>query len=233
METVKELPRTHVNLQIEIERIFGSTTFARPLFYSYPGGLRFELSESGGVIDQFLTAHRKAARICNDIFRGEDELVVCLRAYSDGNHFIHRPVLRALRSAGVPIPSTRSIWRDDIAADEWYSEDQPEYWINLAFKLPISHLDTLLWGALAKDLAPIQPQFNCLLYLFNLPQDVMVFPYDDRGMDVVGPNETLLRQLYCQHQKYLLDYDRAEMDSTFAAAAPSPPSGPSGKKRFK
>jgi hypothetical protein len=46
MKTVEELPRTHVNLQIEIERIFGCNTFARPLFYSYPGGLRFELSES-------------------------------------------------------------------------------------------------------------------------------------------------------------------------------------------
>lgn len=219
-----------MDLQIEIERIFGCNTFARPLFYSYPGGLRFELSEPGGVIDQFLTALRKATRICNDIFRGEDELVVCLRAYSNGSHFIHRPELRALRSAGIPIPSMRSIWREDIAADEWYSEDQPEYWINVAFKLPISRLETLLWGALAKDLAPIQPQFNCALYLFNLPQRVMVFPYDDRGMDVVGPNRTLLRQLYCQHQKYLLDYDRAEMDSTFAAATPSPPFGYPGKK---
>lgn len=215
-----------MNLQIEIERIFGCNTFARPLFYSYPGGLRFELSESGGVIDQFLTALRKATRICNDIFHGEDELAVCLRAYSDGSHFIHRPVLRALRSAGVPIPSMRSTWRDDIVADEWYCETQPAYWINVAFKVPVSRLETLLWGALAKDLAPIQPQFNCLLYLFNLPQGVMVFPYDDRGMDVVGPNETLLRELYCQYQKYLLDYDRAEMDSTFATGIPSPPFGP-------
>jgi hypothetical protein len=230
---VKPLPRIYVNLQIEIERIFGNNTFARPLFYSYPGGLRFELSEPGGVVDQFLTALRKATKICNDIFHGEDELVVCLRAYSDASHFIHRPELRALRSAGILIPTTRSIWREDIAADEWCSADQPEYWINLAFKLPICHLETLLWGALAKDLAPIQPQFNCILYLFNLPQGVVVFPYDDRGMDVVGPNETLLRQLYCQHQEYLLDYDRAEMDSTFATATPSPPSGPSGNKLFK
>lgn len=98
---VKPLPRIQVNLQIEIERIFGNSTFARPLFYSYPGGLRLELSEPGGVVDQFLTALRKATKICNDIFHGEDELVVCLRAYSDASHFIHRPELRALRSAGI------------------------------------------------------------------------------------------------------------------------------------
>ena len=93
---------------------------------------------------------------------------------------------------------------------------------------PISHLDTLLWGALAKDLAPIQPQFNCILYLFTLPQGVMVFHYDDRGIDVVGPNETLLRQLYCQHQEYLLDYDRPEMDRMFAMVNLSQPSDPTG-----
>ncbi|WPN64513.1 DUF3885 domain-containing protein [Pseudomonas sp. P9_35] len=48
-------------------------------------------------------------------------------------------------------------------------------------------------------------------------------------MDVVRPNETPLRQLYCQHQEYLLDYDRAEMDSTFATASPSPAFGLPGK----
>lgn len=45
----------------------------------------------------------------------------------------------------------------------------------------------------------------------------MVFPYDDRGMDVAGPNKDLLSQLYHQHNIYLLDYDRCAMDNTFAA----------------
>ncbi|MHC8338757.1 DUF3885 domain-containing protein [Pseudomonas sp. HLT2-19-2] len=43
--------------------------------------------------------------------------------------------------------------------------------------------------------------------------------YDDRGMDVVGPNKDLLSQLYRQHHTYLLDYDRHTMDTTFAGPA--------------
>nr|WP_279564018.1 DUF3885 domain-containing protein [Pseudomonas koreensis] len=47
----------------------------------------------------------------------------------------------------------------------------------------------------------------------------MVFPYDDRGMDVVGPNKNLLLQLYRLHHTYLLDYDRHTMDTTFSGPA--------------
>lgn len=50
----------------------------------------------------------------------------------------------------------------------------------------------------------------------------MVFPYDDRGMDVVGPNKNLLLQLYRQHHPYLLDYDRDAMDATFGGATHQP-----------
>src|SRR3546814_4191922 len=63
-----------------------------------------------------------------------------------------------------------SDWSSDVCSSDL--ETQPAYWINVAFKVPVSRLETLLWGALAKDLAPIQPQFNCALYLFNLPQEI-------------------------------------------------------------
>ncbi|NVZ65245.1 DUF3885 domain-containing protein [Pseudomonas gingeri] len=205
-----------MNLQNEIERIFGENIFARPLFYSYRGGLRFALSESGGNIDMFLTALRKASRICQDIFGAEESLVVSLRAHSDGNYFACRPELRVLRKAGIVIPRTRTLWREDIEVEERCFEDRPEYWVNVAFQVPVSKLEALLWLALAKDLGVIEPTIHCALYLFNLSQRILVFPYDDRGMDVVGPNPARLSQLYHQHQQYLLDYDRETMDSTFA-----------------
>jgi hypothetical protein len=68
---------------------------------------------------------------------------------------------------------------------------------------------------LAKDFGAIQPRANCAVYLFNLPKRVMVFPYDDRGMDVVGANTELLLQLYQRHHAWLLDHDRAAMEATF------------------
>jgi hypothetical protein len=56
------------------------------------------------------------------------------------------------------------------------------------------------------------------VYLFNIPEQIMVLPYDDRGMDVAGPNRPLLKELYEAFSHYLLDYDRAAMDAVFRAA---------------
>lgn len=38
------------------------------LFYNFPGGLRFELTEGGGRLDEGLTALRKAWAICDTVF---------------------------------------------------------------------------------------------------------------------------------------------------------------------
>ncbi|WP_236194728.1 DUF3885 domain-containing protein [Pseudomonas glycinae] len=207
-----------MNLHLEIERIFTDQAFARPLFYSCPGGLRFELSETGGMIEQFLLALRKSTEICADIFIGESTLVTCLRFHSVGQRFAHRPLLQSLRSAGIEIPSERSIWSERTDPDDWFCESEPEYWINLAFEAPARWLQALLWCALATDFGAIAPNPRCAVYLFNLKAGVMVFPYDDRGMDVVGPNKALLSRLYHRHQAYLLDYDRSAMDADFAGS---------------
>ncbi|WP_065261280.1 DUF3885 domain-containing protein [Pseudomonas bananamidigenes] len=205
-----------MNLHLEIERIFTDQAFARPLFYSRPGGLRFELSETGGMIEQFLLALRKSTEICTDIFSDEPTLVTCLRFHSGGQRFAHRALLQSVRSAGIEIPAERSIWSERTDPDDWFCESEPEYWINLAFEVPARMLQALLWCALATDFGAIAPNPRCAIYLFNLKAGVMVFPYDDRGMDVVGPNKDLLSRLYHRHHAYLLDYDRPAMDADFA-----------------
>ncbi|WP_147473155.1 MULTISPECIES: hypothetical protein [Pseudomonas] len=123
-----------MNLELEIERVFGGKAFVRPLFYSYPGGLRFALSETGGVIEQFLSALQKSTKICSDVFVGETALVACLRIHSGSNQFAHRAAIQALRSAGIDIPTERSVWSEEIDPAEWYCENDPEYWINVAFE---------------------------------------------------------------------------------------------------
>ncbi|MXI48371.1 DUF3885 domain-containing protein [Pseudomonas moraviensis] len=204
-----------MNLRAEIENAFGPQAFARPLFYSWPGGLRFELSETGGMIEQFLTAMRKSITICGDIFQGDASFVACLRIHSGRNRFAHRSTLRALKSAGIDTPSALCIWSEEIDNEEWLTEEEPEYWVNVAFEASVASIQALLWCALAKDFGAIQPRANCAVYLFNLPKRVMVFPYDDRGMDVVGANTELLLQLYQRHQVWLLDHDRVAMEATF------------------
>lgn len=198
-----------------IESIFQGKAFLRPLFYSYPGGLRFELSEGGNEIQQFLLAIHKASAICASIFPAAAPITVCLRAMAKPNLFAHRPLLLALRAAGISIPSSRCIWLEPASPDDGFEPEDNTSWLHIAFEAPVSLLQNFLWCAFATDLASIRPRPRCNIYLFSLSNRVMVFPYDDRGMDVVGPNHTLLSQLYVKHHQTLLDYDRQAMSATF------------------
>ena len=207
-----------MSLRDRIWQIFGPTVFNRPLFYSYRGGLRFGLSEGGSATEQLRVALRKSKVISKDIFVDDHPVAACLRIYSDNNRFRHRRSLLALKHAGIHIPTQRWLWLEERDRDDWCDESGPDYWLYLAFEAPVRSIEALLSCALAKDLG-LGSEPYCDVYLFNLEKGIVAFPYDDRGMDVVGPNTVALRNLYSVHQKYLLDYDRAIMEKTFGPVA--------------
>ncbi|QXH48745.1 DUF3885 domain-containing protein [Pseudomonas xanthosomatis] len=207
-----------MTLKQDIFNTFGPSIFERPVFYSQPGGLRFELSEQGSAIELFLQAIRKATVVCRSLFYGAEPLVVCLQLHSNQRGDFRR-IYRALDSAGIRIPAQRESWSEKTHPDDWFSEDEPEYQLYLAFEAPLSLLEPLLWCALASDFQAIRPKPRCAFFLFNLNKRLMVYPYDDRGMDVVGPGRAALGELYEAHRGWLLDYDREAMDATFAPAA--------------
>jgi len=205
-----------MHLREQIEKVFEGKAFLRPLFYSYPGGLRFELSEGGNAIRQFSQALRKAEDICRDVFNSDASLVVCLRIWCRSTMMEHRDILSELHAARVEIPRQRSIWIETTVPPSEIADGEEERWLNIAFEGSKNIVLNLLWCALSVDFPSIRPNPGCLVYLFNLKSRIMVFPYDDRGMDVVGPNHDFLASLYRKHADYLLDYDRVAMDQTFS-----------------
>jgi Domain of unknown function (DUF3885) len=206
-----------VQLRSEIESVFEGKAFLRPLFYLYPAGLRFELSEGGSVINQFVLALRKAEGICADIFGTTDSFVTCLRFRAEVSRFAHRKLLSELRSAGIRVSRNRSIWLAPLPVENRFDQNVGEWWVNVAFEAPLSLVQSILWCAFAGELDSIRPRPQCQFYLFNIQDRVMVFPYDDRGMDVVGPNRQLLAKLYSSHRQHLLSHDLPVMQATFGA----------------
>ena len=207
-----------MNPRDRIRKIFGTTIFNRPLFCAYPAGLRFGLSEGEDASEQLAVALRKSQAICKDIFADDHVITVCLRTYSDDNRFCHRKSLLALRRAGIYIPAQRWLWSEESDEDDGCEETRPDYWLYLAFESPATSLEALLTCALAKDLDE-EIHTCCDLYLFDLEKGVVAFPYDDRGMDVVGPNAEALRNLYYTHQEYLFGYNLEIMEKTFGPVA--------------
>ena len=195
-----------------IEVSFSRRAFLRPLFYAYPHGLRFSLSEGATALGQFLSAHRKASEICADIFDSGSCMTVCLRCFEVGeSRFSFRPMLRSLSDVGIEIPLMREMWRTDVGDDADVAS------VFLAFDVSVDRLPSLLWCALASDFGSISPNPGCDVYLFNLDKGLIAFPYDDRGMDVVGTNRELLGTLYRRHRD-LLEYDLPAMRATFGDA---------------
>lgn len=186
--------------------------YRHALFYNFPGGLRFELSEGGSALDQVLTALRKSTTICKDAL-GEAKFVVHMQRFVFSTRFSLRQSLRELDLAGIAIPADRDVWIE-VNEDENWSDG---YWVNCAFEVPGSKLQNFLWCALATDFGPIRPNPHCLIYLINPQSGILIHPYDDRGLDVICRTPSRLKRLYVEHNAWLLDYDRATMDDTFGS----------------
>lgn len=208
-----------MSLREDIDRVFEGKAWLRPLFYGYEGGLRFELAQSGSSIHQFRTALNRSTEVCEQVFESSPQLLVCLRLRTLGSVYAARGILRGLRELNINVPPQRELWAEPLHPDDWLDDHTPQYWMTLAFPTSSTSLEPLLWSACATDFN-IRPKLPCQVYLLDLERGVMACPYDDRGMDLVGPNHELLSGLFHRFRHYLLSYDMETMLITFGHTEP-------------
>jgi len=210
---------TGMNLRTKTQDIIGES-YRHALFYAFPGGLRFELSEGGSPLDQVLTALRKAMVICADVFDGEGPLLVHLQRFAPPSRFRLRAMLREFRLAGIALPRDRDIWLETVTQAEQDDDGHEDgAWIHCVFELPLSRLKNLLWCAFSADFPALSPNPGCLIYLLDPGRGIVVHPYDDRGMDVIARRSSVLEALYERHNALLLPYDMDVMRQTFGPPA--------------
>ncbi|QDS97309.1 DUF3885 domain-containing protein [Adhaeretor mobilis] len=204
-----------MNYRDQIDSTFDGNAFKRPLFYGYGGGLRFELSEGGNYLNQFLTAHRKGMEICSEIFRPDKPLTVCFKVFGE-SLLSCRSVLRGLIELEIYPKQSKEYWTE--REEEWEGDEDYSncHWHYFVFDIPPDRLLNVLWCAFSSDFGPIKPRAHATVYLFNLEERIMALAYDDRGMDVVGPNRPLLKKLYDRFNAYLLSCDKEAMDASFS-----------------
>jgi hypothetical protein len=202
-----------MNLRREVQTILG-WGYRHALFYNFPNGLRFALSEGGSQLDQALTALRKASVVCDHIFAGEEQMLVHLEAHLPQSHCGSRTALRELRTAGIIVPRVREVWIEVDAPTE--TDDDANELLCCAFEVPVAKLQNLLWCAITTDLGPLRPKPRCRVYLLNLNKGIVVHPYDDRGMDVISRNASALAGLFERHGALLFKYDIEAMRQKFA-----------------
>lgn len=194
----------------EIHRVFGSAALEWALFYQNTPALRFELSGGGGCIEMFTRAYDRAREILSAAFADTAELTVVFAHTCGGDTGERSLVLSSIRDCGIRIPRPYATWTEGPDEDDLYRAF-------LAFRAGRGMMNRLLWGALATEMG-IHPGLPCRVYLADVERGILAFPYDDRGMDVIGPNHSLLRELYTRFNPWLLDHDRERMDGFFAGS---------------
>lgn len=199
------------SIKHSIETVFGKKAIDHALFYENEGSLRFELSEGGSYAEMFFQAYAKASEILGAVFEEQEEVQACLGFYGEKTLLGSLSVFRGIRDCQISIPKSEcEIWQGIESEEELLRT-------YVAFPVQKGDLPKLLWSALAIDLG-VQPRANCDVYLFSIKQEILVHPYDDRGMDVIGPNKAVLQGLFNKYRHYLLEYDMEVMEMQYGNA---------------
>lgn len=192
-----------------LHRVFGPDALRGGLFHHHEGALRFELSDGYRNVLMFTRAYDRARAILDRVFAGSSRVFAIVSLYGEVPPRAHLSTFRALRACGVRLPRSRARWTDVLDG-----ELGPEAWHRVAFEVNADDRLCLLWGALAADLG-IRPRLLAPVYLADPGRGVLAYPYDDRGMDLIGPDKALLKEIYAELNAWLLDHDRATMDAYF------------------
>lgn len=198
-----------------IEEQFGEKALDFALFYNHERSLRFELSHSSFYIEMFLQAYNRAKSLIDFIFQDTDTVSVCLTFNGAGGYLAHLSIFRSLKDCQIDIPKEHFAWQKcDREYYELYNEEYITTRTFICFNLVKTEISKFLWGTLANELG-ICPRSRCALYLFDFEIGILVHPYDDRGMDIIGTNRELLKETYVKFNEWLIDSDRKQMKAYF------------------
>jgi hypothetical protein len=190
--------------------------FVRPLFYNHDYALRFELNgedvSAEYPIRRFTQAHARAVRISKAAFAKSARLWFLTAAF--GGEKPHNKHLKPFREVGirkrhfeylgaVKCPDDPD-FSDEITHCHWHAK---EIWDRC-------HLDEVLWLALGAELG-IRPTYHGALFVVDFDRNIVLFPYDDRGMDLVALERAPLEHVYHAHSDWLFEWNREEIDAVF------------------
>jgi hypothetical protein len=117
-----------------------------------------------------------------------------------------------LDEMGVPTTPAQA-WMDHVYPPE-HRDAEMSPWEHRAVSLTWDQCDILLWSQVARDIG-VMPQAPVLSKLIDLQRGVVVYAYDDRGMDITAFSAEPLAELYTRFDAWLLDYDRERMAEVF------------------
>lgn len=198
----------------------------RPLFYNNPFGLRFEIGPADIGIwanqeerqlneEYFNIALERARGIFNAAFTPSDNISIAYQIFSDGRRKIKKNcyLLRQIRKPKEILFSKHR---------EIYSENfnyKCEYWHRATIHGLTTediNINKILLALINIDFKSRKPSMLGECYFINHTKGLVLYLYDDRGMDVVALKRETLLSLYKSHNEWILNYDREKINQMFS-----------------
>lgn len=213
------------SLWTDIVERFGEDVLDPPLFYKR-GGVRFELSmmpspgfDSRPSVAGFVQAVTRVESILGHCFPSGTIGVVSF----DPDPHPQRPfrwpwargskplssdleiIIDELRGCGIEIDTPDMLQRPTTMG---LPEDAPDVAFRgyLAFSLERDALTAAAFGSLGRELG-VSPAYRSELWIFDPARSIMAWIYDDRGMDLWGPNLDLVAEAADAFPDWVSDID--------------------------
>ncbi len=204
-----------------IDAAFGWRGFPDAMFYHTPFGLRFDLG--GDLVMgplRFMQALDRARAVAAALFSTSETLVAVISIYGEERTTRrHSTAIQQLERIGFPHPfgSAAKVPQTDQEYIAEFGGDLFRHWYAAQFSNHDASVSALLWASVAREM-DIRPKARGVdtIHIADLQKRLALTAYDDRGMDVIGPDRPALSSLYRTFNPWLLDYDRAEMDAKFS-----------------
>lgn len=203
-----------------IRSAFGCAELPHGLFYEFDVALRFELGGNGVSTDRpikrFIQAFERAVSVAAELFSNAS---VWLLTSAYGDAIPSKELLKPYKNIGLSPSDSIDHWavaQNDNDHIQEFGSDIYRHWAALPLESP-DLIREALWLALGSELG-IQPTVHASLYFVDFDNQVILHPYDDRGMDVIATRKEALVGLYRSRHSWLLDHDKKRMKMVFEKA---------------
>jgi hypothetical protein len=184
-----------------------------PLFYNWETGIRFELGDPKEDNQQKYIdgAYQRATELFKATHDKNDEIMIVsyvdrMKIHPDKDKYKTKLFTRYIKDKKTKY----KLQIEDLPFHSPEDDEKNEYFTR-CFYVKCKTLDIdpfhLLKSYLHTDMARI--------YFINMNKNTIFHVYDDRGCDIIASNKESIRDIYENFNKWILDYDREQVEELF------------------
>lgn len=196
---------------------FGMNGIEFPVFYSARIGIRFDIGDSSDfdvysekhTVNPSYTEHclNRAMKIIDSLSNPPDILAILL--YYDDEQGLKEEIENILSVIKLPYPH-------EIDKRRPVPDDKQINTALLLWDLSTTNFskETLLKEIIVSDLGGENLLTASVFWVWS-NDEMMYHLYDDRGADLVASKKSAMKDIYTRFNKWILEYDREKIKSTF------------------